>query len=80
MSGQMGMQMGTPPVQGQGFYPPPPPPQRAPPPQQQQQQQQALPDTDALIQQVMAMPQAVIDQLPPAERAQIMALRVQYGR
>ncbi|KAN0121955.1 hypothetical protein V8E51_000281 [Hyaloscypha variabilis] len=78
MSGQLGMQMGTPP-QGQGLYPPPPPPQRAPPPQQQQPQQ-ALPDTDALMQQVLAMPQEVIDQLPPNDRAQIMTLRATYGR
>ncbi|KAH8841903.1 hypothetical protein MCOR01_005852 [Pyricularia oryzae] len=32
-------------------------------------------DTDALMQQVLALPQATIDQLPEAERAQIMALR-----
>ncbi|KAH8771512.1 hypothetical protein BGZ57DRAFT_896336 [Hyaloscypha finlandica] len=75
MSGQLGMPMGTPP-QSQGLYPPPPPQQRAPPPQQQQ----ALPDADALMQQVMAMPQEVIDQLPPGDRAQIMALRASYGR
>lgn len=80
MSGQLGMQMGTPP-QGQGLYPPPPPPQqRPPPPQQQQQQQAAMPDTEALIQQVLSMSQDVIDQLAPAERAQIMALRASYGR
>jgi cleavage stimulation factor subunit 2 len=78
MSGQLGMQMGTPPVQGQGLYPPPPPLQRAPPPQQQQAQ--ALPDTDALMQQVLAMPQELIDSLPPGDRAQIMALRASYGR
>ncbi|KAF8848311.1 hypothetical protein BDZ45DRAFT_709314 [Acephala macrosclerotiorum] len=78
MSGQMGMQMGTPPVQGQGLYPPPPP-QRAPPPQQQAPQQ-SLPDTDALMQQVLAMPQEVIDSLPPADRAQLLALRASFGR
>ena len=75
MSGQLGMQMGTPP-QGQGVYPPPPPPQRAPPPQQQN----ALADPDALMQQVLAMPQSMIDALPPGDRAQIMALRATYGR
>ncbi|PMD12813.1 hypothetical protein NA56DRAFT_652240 [Hyaloscypha hepaticicola] len=77
MSGQLGMPMGTPP-QGQGLYPPPPPPQqRAPPPQQQQPN---LQDTDQLMQQVLAMSQDVIDQLPPGDRAQIMALRASYGR
>lgn len=75
MSGQLGVQMGTPPVSGHGY--PPPPPQRAPPPQQAQQ---ALPDTEALMAQVLAMPQEVIDSLPPADRAQLLALRASYGR
>jgi cleavage stimulation factor subunit 2 len=66
--------MGTPPIQGHA-YPPPPPPQQRPPPQQA-----PLSDTDALMQQVLAMPQDVIDSLPPADRAQIMALRASYGR
>lgn len=74
MSGQLGTQMGTPPIQGHA-YPPPPPPQQRPPPQQA-----PLSDTDALMQQVLAMPQDVIDSLPPADRAQIMALRASYGR
>jgi cleavage stimulation factor subunit 2 len=74
MSGQLGMQIGTPPVQGQNLYPPPPP-QRAPPPQQQVPQ-----DTDAMIQQLLDMPQSLVDQLPPAERAQVIQLRAQYGR
>lgn len=78
MSGQLGMPMGPTPVQGHGSYPPPPPQHRAPPPQQQQQQ--ALPDSDALMQQVLAMPQELIDSLPPADRAQLMALRAGYGR
>ncbi|KUJ18674.1 uncharacterized protein LY89DRAFT_643085 [Mollisia scopiformis] len=78
MSGQMGIQMGTPPVQNQGLYPPPPQ-QRAPPPQQQAPQQN-LADTDALMQQVLAMPQEVIDSLPPADRAQLLALRASFGR
>jgi cleavage stimulation factor subunit 2 len=44
------------------------PPQQAPPPAQQ-------PDRNALIQQVLSMPQEQIDGLPPNERAQMMALR-----
>ncbi|CCD46174.1 putative rna recognition motif containing protein [Botrytis cinerea BcDW1] len=73
MSGQMGLpMMGTPPVQG---YAPPPPQQRqAPPPPAQV----AEPDADALMAQVMAMPQELIDSLPPADRAQLMALRAQF--
>jgi len=68
--------VGTPPAQGQHLYPPPPP-QRAPPPQQQA----AVPDgNDELIQQVLNMPQELIDQLPPTERTQLMALRQQFGR
>ncbi|KAK6609872.1 transcription factor TamA [Botrytis cinerea] len=64
--------MGTPPVQG---YAPPPPQQRqAPPPPAQV----AEPDADALMAQVMAMPQELIDSLPPADRAQLMALRAQF--
>lgn len=73
MSGQLGMQMGTPPVQNPAYAPPP---ARAPPPPQPQ----ALPDSDALMQQVLAMPQELIDSLPPADRAQLMALRASYGR
>lgn len=54
----------------------PPPPVAAPP--------AAAPDVggqdaDTLIKQVMELPQAVIDQLPEAERIQIMALRSQYA-
>lgn len=68
MSGQMGMPiMGTPPVQGYAPPPPPPPPAQA-----------AEPDTNALMAQVMAMPQELIDSLPPADRAQLMALREQF--
>jgi cleavage stimulation factor subunit 2 len=78
MSGQMGMPVGTPPVQGHA-YPPPPMQYRAPPPQQQPAPQ-AVPDSDALMQQVLAMPQELIDSLPPADRAQLMALRASYGR
>jgi cleavage stimulation factor subunit 2 len=62
----------TPPVQQQ--YQPPQPPAAAPP----------QPDREALLQQVLQMPQSQIDQLPPNDRAQIMALRQslmqQYGR
>ena len=76
MSGQLGMPMGTPPVQGHGQYPPPPPQRAAPP----QQAQQVVPDNDALMQQVLTLPQEVIDSLPPADRAQLMALRASYGR
>lgn len=67
-------QMGTPPVHGLP-YPPPP---------QQNFQQQApapaagQPDADALIQQVLTMPQELIDQLAPAERNQLLALRAQF--
>jgi cleavage stimulation factor subunit 2 len=78
MSGQLGMQMATPPVQGHGAYAPPPPQHRAP--IAQQPAPQALPDSDALMQQVLAMPQELIDSLPPADRAQLMALRASYGR
>jgi cleavage stimulation factor subunit 2 len=61
----------TPPVQQQ--YQPPQPPAAAP-----------QPDREALLQQVLQMPQSQIDSLAPADRAQIMALRqsllAQYGR
>lgn len=39
----------------------------------------AQPDQGALIQQVLAMPQSMIDQLAPEQRAQIMQLRQQFG-
>lgn len=77
MSGQLGGMMGTPPVHGHAQYAPPPP-QRAQPPQQQQPQPDL--DTQALMQQVMSMSQELIDSLPPADRAQIMALRQSMGR
>jgi cleavage stimulation factor subunit 2 len=38
-----------------------------------------LPNTDDLIQQVLNMPQEIVDALPPAERAQILALKAQFG-
>ncbi|RYP16399.1 hypothetical protein DL767_010188 [Monosporascus sp. MG133] len=65
---------GTPPVAAP-YAPPPVPvsvtPQAAyaPPPAA------AAPDQDALIQQVMSLPDEVINQLPEAERQQILALR-----
>lgn len=59
----------TPPVHGQPYPPPPPPPQAAQAPPMMSQEE--------LLQQVLAMPQATIDSLPPAERSQIMALRQQ---
>ena len=64
-------QIATPPTHGIA-YPPPPPQYQAPAPA-------ATPDTEALMAQVMAMPQSIIDSLPPAERAQLLALRAQLG-
>ena len=58
-----------------GGYPPPPQQQQAPP----QAPPSGGPDADALIQQVLAMPQEVIDALAPAERAQLLALRAQFA-
>lgn len=69
----LGGRISTPPTHGLA-YPPPPPQQYQPPPAAAQQ-----PDTDALMAQVMAMPQSLIDQLPPAERAQLLALRASFG-
>lgn len=74
MAGQLGMpMMGTTPVQG---YAPPPAQQRQVPPPPPVQA--AEPDTNALMAQVMAMPQELIDSLPPADRAQLMALKAQF--
>ncbi|CAK7215029.1 hypothetical protein SBRCBS47491_002350 [Sporothrix bragantina] len=39
----------------------------------------AAPAPDDLIKQVLELPQAVVDQLPEAERTQLMAVRMQYG-
>lgn len=68
-------QMGTPPVHGMPYAPPPPqyqqtlPQQRGPP-------VQPPPAMDpALIQQVLNMSQELIDQLPPQDKAQFLALR-----
>ncbi|KAJ5212427.1 uncharacterized protein N7498_004073 [Penicillium cinerascens] len=60
-------QIGTPPVSGTPFAPPPAQP-AAP---------QGVPNQDELLQQVLSMPQATIDALPPMERSQIMLLRQQ---
>lgn len=60
-------QIGTPPVASTPFAPPPPQP-AAP---------QQVPGQDELLQQVLSMPQAAIDSLPPMERSQIMLLRQQ---
>lgn len=38
----------------------------------------AAPEQNALIQQVLSLPEEVVQQLPEQERAQIMALRAQY--
>lgn len=60
-------QISTPPVATTPFAPPPPQ-AAAPPPVAGQEE---------LLQQVLAMPQAAIDALPPMERNQIMMLRQQ---
>jgi len=74
-------QLGTPPVRSTpGAYPPPPVPTPQVQPQPVQQQQPAANETEALMQQVLNMPQELVDSLPPTERAQIMAIRTQYGR
>ncbi|CAI7674697.1 unnamed protein product [Penicillium pancosmium] len=65
--GAMPGQIGTPPVAGGPFAPPPPQQQAAP----------QIPNQDELLQQVLSMPQAAIDALPPNERNQIMILRQQ---
>ncbi len=64
---------GTPPVAAPGGYPPPPQQQAAPVAAPQGQ------DPDALMRAVMDLPQETIDQLPDAERQQIMALRASYA-
>ncbi|OBT59507.1 hypothetical protein VE04_00540 [Pseudogymnoascus sp. 24MN13] len=66
-------QMGTPPTHGMPY---PPPPQQSYQPQAPAAA--AQPDADALIQQVLSMPQELIDQLAPAERNQLLALRAQF--
>lgn len=83
----------TPPVPAPGGYAPPPA-VVAPTPVPQPMAAPAAPapaaaapaaavapgqDSNALIQQVLSLPEEVIQQLPPAERDQIMALRAQYA-
>ncbi|KAH8814877.1 hypothetical protein F5884DRAFT_721243 [Xylogone sp. PMI_703] len=83
LAGQLGIPISTPPYNGQAYPPPPIPQHRAPPAvptPQPAATPQVLPDTDALVQQVLAMPQEVIDSLPPADRAQLLALRASFGR
>lgn len=67
-------QVPTPPVQNTPFAPPQIP-QPQPTPQQPPQGQ--IPGQEELLQQVLTMPQATIDALPPTERSQIMLLRQQ---
>lgn len=66
-------QVATPPLHATPFAPPPQaaPQQQAPPPVAQ------VPGQEELLQQVLNMPQAAIDALPPTERNQIMVLRQQ---
>jgi cleavage stimulation factor subunit 2 len=61
-------QYGTPPVPPTHYQPPAPPQPPALPPGQEE-----------LIRQLLSMPQTEIDKLGPAERAQVMALKAQYG-
>ena len=69
ISGQM--HAPTPPVHNQLYQPPP---ASAPAPALTQQQP---PSQEELLQQILNMPQHQIDQLAPADRAQIMAVRQQ---
>ncbi|EZF34519.1 hypothetical protein H101_01928 [Trichophyton interdigitale H6] len=65
-------QVATPPLHATPFAPPQAAPQQqAPPPVAQ------VPGQEELLQQVLNMPQAAIDALPPTERNQIMVLRQQ---
>ena len=63
------MPVATPPVIQQAFPPPPP----------VQQPQQAPAGQEALLRQVLDMPQADVDRLAPTEREQIMTLKRQFG-
>lgn len=63
------MPVATPPVMQQGFPPPPP----------VQQPQQVPVGQEALLRQVLDMPQAEVDRLAPTEREQIMTLKRQFG-
>ncbi|EAQ93348.1 hypothetical protein CHGG_01583 [Chaetomium globosum CBS 148.51] len=72
---------GTPPVAAPGGYAPPP--LAAQPPAMPAPAAAAQPpagqDPEALMRAVMELPQETIDQLPEAERQQIMALRASYS-
>lgn len=70
-------QVPTPPAHNTPYAPPPAPQQQPPPPQPQPQAQAQIPNQEELLQQVLSMPQATIDALPPAERSQVMLLRQQ---
>ena len=74
--GQYGMpsHVPTPPAQNQP-YPPPPIHQQPPPPHQQPPQPPGGIDREAVLKQVLAMPQHEIDALPPPQRDQIMELK-----
>ncbi|KAI4241246.1 MAG: hypothetical protein L6R40_004662 [Gallowayella cf. fulva] len=80
-SGQYGQYGGmpgavpTPPVHHQAYQPPPMQQQQPPPPHQQPPQHQGGIDREAVLKQVLAMPQHEIDLLPPAQRDQIMELK-----
>jgi cleavage stimulation factor subunit 2 len=73
-------QYGTPPVHGIPYPPPPPQLQYGGPPPRQAAPAPAPGgmDTEALVQQVLSMPQSLIDQLPPDERAQLLALKATF--
>ncbi|CAK7201126.1 hypothetical protein SEUCBS139899_003828 [Sporothrix eucalyptigena] len=69
-------QQQAPPVAAYGGYQPElAPPVAAPPPAAAA----APAQVDDVIKQVLELPQAVVDQLPEAERQQLMAVRLQYG-
>ncbi|KAL8696474.1 MAG: hypothetical protein Q9224_002778 [Gallowayella concinna] len=65
----------TPPIHHQAYPPPPPQQHQQQQPAPQQQQQQGGIDREAVLKQVLAMPQHEIDLLPPAQRDQIMELK-----
>ncbi|KAL8733440.1 MAG: hypothetical protein Q9166_002066 [cf. Caloplaca sp. 2 TL-2023] len=73
--GGMPGHVATPPIGHQQYQPPPMPQQPPPPPQQQPPPQQASIDREAVLKQVLAMPQHEIDLLPPPQRDQIMELK-----
>ncbi|CAK7269483.1 hypothetical protein SEPCBS57363_003625 [Sporothrix epigloea] len=64
---------------GHGYAPELAMPVAAPPPPPPPAPVAAAVAPDDLIKQVLELPQAVVDQLPEAERIQLMAVRMQYG-